>query len=1064
MRQKRLQRLQQLQSTSNSDVKSGSGLPSSTSTSLPSSAAQSPKEVKSPQSEPTPTPVQKPTTVQKEKPAPISFEQWQHNTIQDIFSVAIDRSSQKDTQIITLDSLREELEEEMAAPILLSTDLLDRVLWSTFTQHKSLSSPFDYLWTCWSRAGDLKRLLNKNRGSPDYEAKLEVLDNIQTICKSYTVLVTTTDMIESDLKSPQINVGARLISKISASLTAPWDFVHACIDQAEKDGMLNEFLTQIIQYLHGNLAKVMYTGDYKPYLSALEGLMTSRVMANQITVMQGFHVPSNCEAPNIVTSTILGPFLGISPLDGDGPIRNFPNSDILSPMDIRRMSQDIQSEHKVIQNRLFEICNRIVRASADARQALLKYFGDVINKNHKRLAMRVDPKLISPDGFLINITYVLTKLSEPFTDLYGSKIDKINFNYFQQDAVLNISEETKILSDINESQEYNFRKDGEVANFISHVFFLTSAYHHYGLGGTIQSQGRIKRALDELKNHVERLEAEQGRWRGTTQEPLLNLTLERIRKQLSQAKAVKLSLDCILYDIHLSQDFLNFVLFEMTFLVRAVEPTHSYPQTNSAQIKLPLDNNVPEYFKNYPEYLVESGVSYVLFIGRHIPQVILDSLHQRLLIFLVVFLRNTSYIKNPYLKSKLVEVLYAGSLDIPLMNGGFKPGMFVSLFDTEKLCLDHLFHALMNFYIEVEQTGTSSQFYDKFNTRYYISEIIKCIWKNNVYRQRLAKESEDDVHFFVQFVALLLNDATYLLDESLRNLSEIHRLQSVLAGQHDAHAGPSSFNDPDDDDEDEDDEGDGMEENDTSGEQGSSQDNRSRLSSAERQAKSYMQLTNQTVKLLGLFTSAVPKALVTSEIVDRLAAMVNYNLVLLVGPKCRELKVQNPESYGFNPRELLSLLCDIYLNLSDQPAFVKGVARDGRSYDAKNFERAKEILSRWGLKPAKQLETLTEFAKATEQVRLEDEQGELELGDIPDEFLDPVMYTLMEEPVILPSSRVTIDLGTIKSHLLSDPKDPFNRAPLKIEDVIPDTELKQKIEAFKKAKREEYARNKMDVS
>jgi ubiquitin conjugation factor E4 B len=110
------------------------------------------------------------------------------------------------------------------------------------------------------------------------------------------------------------------------------------------------------------------------------------------------------------------------------------------------------------------------------------------------------------------------------------------------------------------------------------------------------------------------------------------------------------------------------------------------------------------------------------------------------------------------------------------------------------------------------------------------------------------------------------------------------------------------------------------------------------------------------------------------------------------------------------------------------------------------------------------LETFTEFAKATEQVRLEDEQGELELGDIPDEFLDPVMYTLMEEPVILPSSRVTIDLGTIKSHLLSDPKDPFNRAPLKIEDVIPDTELKQKIEAFKKAKREEYARNKMDLS
>jgi len=51
--------------------------------------------------------------------------------------------------------------------------------------------------------------------------------------------------------------------------------------------------------------------------------------------------------------------------------------------------------------------------------------------------------------------------------------------------------------------------------------------------------------------------------------------------------------------------------------------------------------------------------------------------------------------------------------------------------------------------------------------------------------------------------------------------------------------------------------------------------------------------------------------------------------------------------------------------------------------------------------------------------------------------LDPLMYTLMEDPVILPTSKVSIDRSTIRSHLLSDPNDPFNRAPLKIEDVVP---------------------------
>ena len=46
------------------------------------------------------------------------------------------------------------------------------------------------------------------------------------------------------------------------------------------------------------------------------------------------------------------------------------------------------------------------------------------------------------------------------------------------------------------------------------------------------------------------------------------------------------------------------------------------------------------------------------------------------------------------------------------------------------------------------------------------------------------------------------------------------------------------------------------------------------------------------------------------------------------------------------------------------------------------------------------------------------------------------MATLMRDPVTLPSSNVNIDRSTIKSHLLSDNKDPFNRAPLSIEEVV----------------------------
>jgi ubiquitin conjugation factor E4 B len=57
-------------------------------------------------------------------------------------------------------------------------------------------------------------------------------------------------------------------------------------------------------------------------------------------------------------------------------------------------------------------------------------------------------------------------------------------------------------------------------------------------------------------------------------------------------------------------------------------------------------------------------------------------------------------------------------------------------------------------------------------------------------------------------------------------------------------------------------------------------------------------------------------------------------------------------------------------------------------------------------------------------------------GDAPDRYLDPILCTIMEDPVILPSSRMTLDFSTLKSHLLSDSNDPFNRQALKLEDVV----------------------------
>ena len=120
------------------------------------------------------------------------------------------------------------------------------------------------------------------------------------------------------------------------------------------------------------------------------------------------------------------------------------------------------------------------------------------------------------------------------------------------------------------------------------------------------------------------------------------------------------------------------------------------------------------------------------------------------------------------------------------------------------------------------------------------------------------------------------------------------------------------------------------------------------------------------------------------------------------------------------------------------------------------------------LKSPEELRIWQTLASAVAAAKAAEEEEEQDLGEVPDEFMDPLMFDLMKDPVTLPSSKAVMDRSTIRSHLLSDPTDPFNRMPLKIEEVVPNVELKEKIEAWiaekKAAKQVERNGEAMDTS
>jgi ubiquitin conjugation factor E4 B len=108
-----------------------------------------------------------------------------------------------------------------------------------------------------------------------------------------------------------------------------------------------------------------------------------------------------------------------------------------------------------------------------------------------------------------------------------------------------------------------------------------------------------------------------------------------------------------------------------------------------------------------------------------------------------------------------------------------------------------------------------------------------------------------------------MNDTTYLLDEGLTKLVEIHEIEIKMEDKTAwAAASPQHR-----------------------------QEREGVMRTAQRQASSYIALGNETVNMLSYMTQEIKEPFLTAEIVDRLATMLDYNLVILVGEKMSTLKV-----------------------------------------------------------------------------------------------------------------------------------------------------------------------------
>ncbi|KAL5115041.1 Ubiquitin conjugation factor E4 [Pleosporales sp. CAS-2024a] len=961
-----------------------------------------------------PKPAQPPTTSTTSTPPPpapkaqdVSIEAWEDRTLSAIFRITLDHTRAHDTHGHALhfaSATKDDLDAD-GRPLRFTTDMLDSVILESASSHTH-GSALDYLLGCWKRVSrQFKTMANKS------DPKFDIVKEARRLCFSYCVFAATMPDMFGEEAPPTNALADHILLGPDDDRGICYDFLTEASLRMADDDSIKEAMVGAMEDLSRRLAKISMNGDYRPYMLVLRVFIRFPPLVAALAQSETF-LPANIEAHQIETSTFLGPFFRLSPMQGDVALNYFAGSASQDRGLISNAQRALRMTLQTHQDELLDVTNAFIK-NKESRETMLNWFALTVNKNHKRRAIQVDHKAVSSDGFMVNVTVILDRLCEPFMDASFSKIDRIEVDYLRRSPRVDIKDETKINADDKASEVFYSERVGGTNNFISEVFFLTVAAHHYGTEAANSKLSNLQKDVKYLTKELARLETERHKYASNpTQLAVFDAHVKKVKNQIERGQCTILAIQGVLLDETTQARSMQLMRYVIVWLLRLASPGSAFPKQ---ELQLPLPKEQSTAFKCLPEYFVEDIVGNFKFITRWMPHIVTSTQCEELVKICITFLRSSEYIKNPYLKSGLVTILFHGVWEIQ----GRPKGVLGDTLFAHDFATKHLLHALMKFYIECESTGTHTQFYDKFNIRYEIFQVIKCIWPNTMYRENLATEARVNLDFFVQFVNLLLNDVTFVLDESFTAFKEINDVSRVLKDL-------SSNMD-----------------------QAARTENEEKLNAAQGKAKSYMQLTNETVAMLKLFTEALADSFTKKEVVVRLAHMLDYNLEALVGPKRASLRLENPEEYGWNPKQMLAEVTDVYLNLQGKQSFIDAVATDGRAYRPEYWTEAHRTLARYALKNAEQLKAWEDMASEIETAKARADLEEADLGEIPDGYEDPLMATLMEDPVILPISKQIVDRSTIQSHLLSDPHDPFNRTPLKLEDVIPNDKLREEILAWK---------------
>jgi ubiquitin conjugation factor E4 B len=436
-----------------------------------------------------------------------SLELWTDRTLSSIFRITLQPNPKQDggQRISYLQDLRSELEES-GSEVRLTPEILDGAIIEAASTQDGKALP--YLLGCWKR---VTKVWRNTRGAGADERKLEVLKEAKRLCMSHCIFAVTMPEMYGGEETTQSPLLDHFLRDPESDSGICHDFLAEAVSRFPEDESIKQALVGAAEQLSAELRKLTMNDNFKPYVAALRTLARYQPIVLAITESPLF-LPENLEPQDIENNTLLGPFFALSPLHESVADNYFRGAQAQGEAFVQSNQNSVRLTLRTHQDELFDITNCIIKAAKESRERLLDWFAMIVNKNHKRRAMYVDKATVSSHGFMINVTTILDRLCEPFMDATFSKLDRIDVNYLRRNSRVDIEDETKLNADEATSKEFYAQKAGGENNFISEVFFLTLAAHHYGTDSANKQVTQMQREIKHLEQQIDKFAAERYKY------------------------------------------------------------------------------------------------------------------------------------------------------------------------------------------------------------------------------------------------------------------------------------------------------------------------------------------------------------------------------------------------------------------------------------------------------------------------------------------------------------------------------------------------------------------------